>query len=267
MKGFVMKKLITLLVLFMATGADAQSSLDDTPRHDEWVKVKVGARSVQTYVVYPQVDHDVMAVVLIHENRGLTDWVRSLADKMAGEGFIAVAPDLLSGSAPGGGGTADFESSDAARKAIYDLDDAQVMADLEAVIEYARRIPAATGKVSVAGFCWGGSTTWKVANAVSGLSGVFVFYGTGPQEQEGVANIDAPVYGFYGGNDQRVNATISKSAELMKAAGKPFEEETYEGAGHAFMRLGEAEDATEPNRSAAKEATARWLKLLRGRTR
>jgi len=240
----------------------AQAGLDDTPRHDEWVKVAGADRAIVTYVVYPEVDHDVMAVVLIHENRGLTDWVRSLADRLAGKGFIVVAPDLLSGMAPGGGGTSEFASSDDARKALYELDRAKVIEDLRAVINHAREIPAADGSVAVAGFCWGGARTWDVANAVPGLAASFVFYGTGPDEEDGVANIDAPVYGFYGGNDQRVNATIPRTMELMKAAGKPFEETTWEGAGHAFMRAGEAEDASEANRKAADEAGERWLALL-----
>lgn len=250
------------LSCLVAAGAAGQSTLDDTPRHDEWVKIAQGDRFVQTYVVYPEVDHNAMAVVLIHENRGLTDWVRTVADRLAGEGYVAVAPDLLSGMGPGGGRTSDFESSDAAREAIYALESSQVMADLRAVIDYARKVPAANGNVAVAGFCWGGARTWDVANAVPGLAASFVFYGTGPQDEAGVANIDAPVYGFYGGNDQRVNATIPKSDELMRAAGLTFEARTYEGAGHAFMRAGEAEDASDGNRRAATEAGERWLELL-----
>ncbi len=253
---------ILLSVAVWALSGFAESPLDETPRHDEWVKIAGGERDLHTYVVYPEVDHDVMAVVLIHENRGLNDWIRSLADRLAGEGYIVVAPDLLSGMGPNGGKTSDFESSDAAREALYTLDAADVLADLRAVIEYAREIPAADGNVAVAGFCWGGARTWQVANGVSGLAASFVFYGTGPQDPEGVANIDAPVYGFYGGNDQRVNATIPTTAELMKARGLTFEKTIYEGAGHAFMRSGEAEDASEANRRAVDEAGERWLALL-----
>jgi carboxymethylenebutenolidase len=253
---------MTLILGLLAFGASGRTGLDDTPRHDEWIKIEAAGRVVHTYVVYPEVDHDVMVVVLIHENRGLTDWVRSVADRLAGEGYVAVAPDLLSGRAPGGGRTSDFESSDAARQALYELDTSQVIADLKAVIGYARSMPAANGKVAVTGFCWGGSRTWDVANAVPGLAASFVFYGTGPQEAAAIANIDAPVYGFYGGNDQRVNATVAKTMELMRAAGKSFEEMTLEGAGHAFMRAGEAEDASEANRNAASDAGRRWLELL-----
>jgi carboxymethylenebutenolidase len=237
----------------------AAARLETTPRHDEWVDVG----KVRTYVVYPQVSNRAPAIVVIHENRGLTDWVRTVADRLAENGYIAVAPDLLSGTAPNGGNTKDFPSEDAAREAIGKLDRAKVIEDLRAVAEYARKIPAANGKVSVAGFCWGGSRTWDVANNVDGIAAAYPFYGTGPQDAAGVAGIEAPVYGFYGGDDARVNATIPKTEELMKAAGKTFEPVIYEGAGHAFMRAGELPDATEANRKAAAEGWKRWLKLLR----
>jgi carboxymethylenebutenolidase len=201
--------------------------------------------------------------VLIHENRGLTDWVRATADRLAEEGYIAVAPDLLSGAAPGGGRTSDFASEDAARQAIGSLPREQVAADLRAVVDYARAIPAASGKVSVAGFCWGGARTWEVANSGAGIAAAFVFYGTGPTEARGVTGITAPVHGFYGGDDARVNATIPTSTELMRAAGKRFDPVIYEGAGHAYMRSGEMPDATPANRAARDQSWQRWLRLLR----
>lgn len=255
--------LLLLIACQTTTTAPAGSRLETTPRHDEWVDVRHETRLVRTYVVYPQRSDRAPAVVVIHENRGLTDWVRTVADRLAEEGFIAIAPDLLSGAAPNGGGTRDFPSEDAARQAIGSLSRDQVLADLDAVFAYAKTIPAANGKVSVGGFCWGGARTWEVANRVDGLSGAYVFYGTGPQEADGVSGIDAPVYGFYGGNDARVNATIPKSQELTIAAGKKFEPVVYQGAGHAFMRLGETTDATPENRKAMIESWDRWLALLR----
>ena len=227
------------------------SRLETTPRHDEWVD----AGGVRTYVVYPEVSRLSPAILVIHENRGLTDWVRTVADRLAENGYIALAPDLL-------GDTKSFATEDAAREAIGKLDRAKVIENLRAVADYARKIPAANGTVVVGGFCWGGSRTWDVAANVDGISAAYVFYGTGPQEAEGVAGIEAPVYGFYGGADARVNATIPKTEELMKAAGKHFEPAIYEGAGHAFMRSGEAADASEANRKAKDEAWARWLQLL-----
>ena len=250
-------------LLVACSAATPNARLETTPRHDEWMDVKSGTRSVHTYVVYPQRSDRAPVVIVIHENRGLTDWVRTVADRLAEEGYIAVAPDLLSGAAPGGGNTKDFPSEDAAREAIGKLPRQQTIDDLRAVIDEARKIPSANGRVAVGGFCWGGGRTWDVANNVRGLYAAFPFYGTGPQDAAGVANIEAPVYGFYGGDDARVNATIPKSQELMQAAGKRYEPVTYEGAGHAFMRLGEAADASEANRKAHDEAWKRWLALLK----
>lgn len=254
---------LTFFAVSCATAVDpAAERLEATPRHNEWVQVKHGDRVVQTYVAYPQIATKAPAVLLIHENRGLTDFERSVADRLAENGYIAVAPDMLSGMAPNGGRASDFPTLDAAREAIGKLPPAQVMADLQAAANYAKSVPASNGKLFVAGFCWGGARTWQFANARSDLSAAFVFYGTGPQDAAGVANIAAPVYGFYGGNDARVNATIPKSEELMRAAGKKFEQVTYDGAGHAFMRAGMAADATEANRRAYEEGWKRWLRLL-----
>ena len=140
---------------------------------------------------------------------------------------------------------------------------ALVAQDLQATADFVTALPAADGTLLVSGFCWGGARTWEFANARPGLAAAFVFYGTGPQDASGVANITAPVHGFYGGADARVNATIDKSAEAMRAAGKRFEPVIYEGAGHAFLRSGEAADASPENRRAYEQAWQRWLELLR----
>ncbi|MBX6315236.1 MAG: dienelactone hydrolase family protein, partial [Isosphaeraceae bacterium] len=119
------------------------------------------------------------------------------------------------------------------------------------------------GTVTVAGFCWGGGQAFRFATNNQRLKAAFVFYGTGPDDKDALARITCPVYGFYGGNDARVNATIPKTEELMRAAGKRYEPVIYEGAGHGFMRAGEAPDATEANKKARAEAWARWLQLLK----
>jgi carboxymethylenebutenolidase len=237
----------------------ARQRLDKSPRHQEWVEVKHGERVVHSFVVYPEVKQKASAVVVIHENQGLTDWARSVADQLAAAGYIAIAPDLLSGMAPGNGKTSDFPDGNAAREAISKLQPDTVTADLNAVTDYVRKLPAASGKVAVAGFCWGGAQTFRFARHRPDLAAAFVFYGTGPDD---VSGIRAPVYGFYGGNDARVNATVPKSAELMKAAGLRFEPVTYEGAGHGFMRSGEQPGAEEANRKAREEGWRRWLALL-----
>jgi carboxymethylenebutenolidase len=256
--------LFALILLAGCATQDAARRLETTPRHDEWVQITRNGRVVHAFVSYPQVAGKAPAVVVIHENRGLTDWVRRVADQLAEQGYIAIAPDLLSGMAPKGGRTVDFPSEDAAREAISKLPPAQVMADLQGAADYVTHLPAASGTLYVAGFCWGGARTWELANQRRDLAGAFVFYGTGPQEPEGLAGITAPVFGFYGGDDARVNATIVRTQDLMRAAGKRFEPLIYDGAGHAFMRLGEEPNASPANRRARDQAWVRWLTILRG---
>jgi len=239
----------------------AKARLDKSPRHQEWVKVKQGTRTVNAFIVYPEVKNKATAVVVIHEINGLTDWVRSVADQLAEAGYIAISPDLLSGMGPGGGGTAEFK--DGVGQAIRDLPPDQITADLNAVADYVSKLPAANGKVAVGGFCWGGGQTFRFATNRTSLSAAFVFYGTGPEDAAAIARIKCPVYGFYGGSDARVTATVPKSEALMKAAGKKYDPVTYEGAGHGFMRGGEAPNATEPNKKARDEGWVRWKEALK----
>jgi carboxymethylenebutenolidase len=255
---------VPIFTLLFATSLCAQEwareAVANSPRHHEWVEIKSGDRVVHAFVAYPEVKQKAHAVVVIHENRGLTDWEQSVADQLAAAGYIAIAPDLLSGAAPGGGRAKDFPDANAAREAIGKLPPEQVMADLDAVTDYVKKLPAASGKVAVGGFCWGGARTFAFAAHRPDLSAAFVFYGTGPQE---VSGITAPVYGFYGENDARVNATIPASEEAMKAAGKKYEPVIYEGAGHGFMRSGQAPDASDANKKAREEGWKRWLALLK----
>jgi carboxymethylenebutenolidase len=264
-----MKKLVTAVVatvFAMATLSAqdwAKARLEKSPRHLEWVKVKHGSREVNCFIAYPEIKDKATAVVVIHEIFGLSDWVRGVADQLAESGYIAIAPDLLSGAAPGGGGTAELGSGDAVRKAIASLPADQVTADLNAVVDYVAKLPAANGKVAVGGFCWGGGQTFRFATNNKLIKAAFPFYGTGPDKEEDIARIHCPVYGFYGGNDERVNATIPKSTELMKKTGKTYEPVTYEGAGHGFMRAGEAPDAGDANKKARELAWNRLKDLLK----
>ncbi len=220
--------------------------------------MKSGTRDVKCFIAFPEVKERATAVLVIHEIFGLSDWVRGMTDQFAEAGYIAIAPDLLSGMGPGGGGTAEFPDVDSVRKAISSLPPDQVTADLNAVAAYVSKLPAANAKIAAAGFCWGGSQTFRYATNNPMISAGFVFYGTAPEKPEELARISAPVFGFYGGNDARVNATVPASAELMTKAGKKYDPVTYEGAGHGFMRAGEAPDATEPNKKARDAA---WEKL------
>jgi carboxymethylenebutenolidase len=242
----------------------AKQRVDKSPRHQEWVQVKNGSRTVNSFIVYPEVKNKATAVLVIHEIFGMSDWVRSLTDQLAEAGYIAIAPDLLSGMGPNGGGSSEFADRTGLTQAVGKLPPDQVTADLNAVADYVSKLPASNGKVAVAGFCWGGSQSFRFATNRTKLAAAFVFYGTGPDSKDAIAKIKAPVYGFYGGSDARVDATIPKSQDLMKEAGKTYEPVTYEGAGHGFMRAGEDPgDANAANKKAREEAWTRWKELLK----
>lgn len=241
----------------------ARQRLEKSPRHGEWVVVKHGSRAVHAFLVYPERKAKAPAVVVIHENRGLTDWVRGVADQLAEAGYVAIAPDLLSGHGPGGGRTKDFPNEDAAREALYQLPADQVVADLQAVADYVAKLPAVSGKVAVAGFCWGGTQSFLFATRRPSLAAAYVFYGTAPEDPKAIARIRAPVYGFYAGEDARVNATLPQTTRLMKGARKTFLPVTYPGAGHGFMRAGEEPGGSEANQRARREAWRRWKGLLK----
>ena len=276
----------------------AKERLAKSPRHREWVTVKNGNRDVNAFVVYPQVSRKATAVVVIHEIFGMSDWVQQLTDELAEAGYIAIAPDLLSGMGPKGGGTSDFDAN-SVRQAIQKLPPDQITADLNAVADYVSKLPAANGKVVVAGFCWGGTQTFNFATNRPGLKAAFVFYGTPPAnnpqgqpfaiDKAALGRIAAPVFGFYAENDMRVNASVPAAVEAMKELKKVYEPVTYQGAGHGFMRAGEpnspepkapvaqgdaaadkkaAEDfqkelaAYRANRKARDDAWVRWKALL-----
>lgn len=261
------KSLLIAILLALAIVSPAQdwakAKLAKSSRHQEWVNVKHGDREVNCFVTYPEVKDKATAVIVIHEIFGLSDWARCVADEFAEAGYIAIAPDLLSGSAPDGGGTAELVQSGAeVGQIIRKLPPEQITADLNAVAAYVAKLPSCNGKVVVGGFCWGGSQAFRFATNNKDIRAALVFYGSGPEKEDEIARIKAPVYGFYGGNDNRVNATIPASTELMKKAGKTYEPKIYEGAGHGFMRAGEAPDANEVNKKAREEAWARIKELL-----
>lgn len=259
-----MKTLAAFCALLAAPAVYAQdwakAALEKSPRHQEWVTVKHDNRSVETFVVYPESRHKTPAVLVIHEIFGMTDWVQEVADEFAAAGYIAVAPDLLSGMGPNGGRSSSFDQSKA-MEAVSHLDPEQVTTDLMAVADYAQKIPASNGKLFVVGFCWGGGQSFRLATNRPDLAAAFVFYGQ-PPDQEAMARIHAPVYGFYAGNDARIDVTIPDATANMKAAGKVYQPVTYEGAGHGFMRAGEAPDSSEANQKARADSWARLKDLL-----
>ena len=237
----------------------AKQRLAKSPRHQEWVKVKNGTREVNSFVVYPENRSKATAVVVIHEIFGLSDWIQSLTDQLAEAGYVAIAPDLLSGMGPNGGGTSSLDRQ-AIGQAVRDLPPDQVTGDLNAVADYVSKLPASNGKVVVAGYCWGGSQTFRYATNNPKIKAGFVFYGSGPASADGtpdsaaLAKIKAPIYGFYASNDARINATLPKTSEVMKELKKTFDPVTYENSGHGFMRAGDAPEPAAPQVTGNKEA-------------
>jgi carboxymethylenebutenolidase len=238
----------------------AKDALTKSPRHGEWVDIAVPAGGkLVTWVVYPEKKERAGIVIVIHEIFGLTDWVRGVADQFAKEGFIALAPDLLSGMGPNGGGT-DALGADAT-KVIRNLTPEDAVRRLDAVRAYALGLPAANGRVGSVGFCWGGTTSFSYAVAQPKLDAAVVYYGTSPEEGNAYLKIRAPVMGFYGGDDARVNATIPRAEESLKKLGRPYTSNVYEGAGHGFLRQQTGRDGA--NARASAKAWATTLAFLR----
>lgn len=260
---FRISLLLALAASTLAAQDWARATVDKSPRHREWVTVKHDGRSVETFVAYPEVKDKAPVIIVIHEIFGMTDWVEDAADQFAAAGFIAIAPDLLSGMGPDGGRTKDFAAGTVG-PAIGKLPPDQITADLNAVADYGLKLPAAQKKLFVTGFCWGGGQTFRFATNRPDLAAAFVFYGP-PPAKDAMAKIKAPVYGFYAGNDARIDATIPDATAAMKEAGKTYEPVVYDGAGHGFMRAGEAPDANEANAKARTESWARLKKIMSGK--
>ena len=243
--------------------ADAADVLAASPRHGEWVDIELAGsdRPIATWIVRPEGSVDAPVVLVIHEIFGLTDWVRAVADRLAQNGFVAVVPDLLSGLGPDGGGTATVASRDQVVRLIRSLEPADAIARLDAVRDHAVTLPATTGRIAALGFCWGGSTSFAYAVTQPHLQATVVYYGSSPVETADYHLVGAPVLGLYGGDDERVNATIPTAAREMARYGKHFESEIFPGAGHGFLRAQEGRHGA--NREASLRAWRRTIEFLR----
>jgi carboxymethylenebutenolidase len=265
MSRLAAKLFAALLFVFVAASSLAQdwakAALEKSPRHREYVPIKHGDRTIQAFVVYPEVSHKAPVILLIHEIFGLSDWAKDMADELAAQGYIVIAPDLLSGFGPNSGGSDAFPSQDAITHAVSGLNPEVVTADLDAAADYGKKLPSANGKLFVAGFCWGGGKSFAFATHRHDLAAAFVFYGPPPPDND-LKNISAPVYGFYAGNDARISATVPATTEAMKVAGKKYDPQIYDGAGHGFMRAGQAPDASEANKKAYEDGFKRMTMLL-----
>ena len=248
---------------FPPSEEQAKAALEKSPRHGEWVDIKTASGTpIRTWVVYPERKDKAGVVIVIGEIFGLTDWIRGVADQFAKEGFIAVAPDMISGLGPNGGGTESVASRDDATKLVRGLTPEEATARLNAVHDWAAKLPAANGKTATVGFCWGGARSFAYAAAQPALDAAVVYYGTSPEAAD-LAKIKAPVLGLYGADDARVNATIEPAQAEMKKLGKAYEPNIYDGAGHGFLRQQEGRDGA--NLKATQQAWPRTVAFLRER--
>ena len=214
------------------TADHAARALKESPRHGEWVDIKMAdGTALKSWVVYPERSTKAGVVLVIHDINGMRDTPRAVGDQLAQDGFIAIVPDFLSGPNAG--------------KTIGALTPADAKAVLDAAMAYGKSLPASNGKTGVVGFCWGGARSFGYAAAQPSLEAAVVFYGEAPGSNTAgvsedvvagnLANVKAPVIGFYGGNDARINTTVPVTEAAMKKLGKFYETHTYEGAGHGFM--------------------------------
>ncbi|HVR28083.1 MAG TPA: dienelactone hydrolase family protein [Thermoanaerobaculia bacterium] len=248
-----------------ADAETARQRLDASPRHGEWIDIEGPAPagggmrdSVRAWISYPERETKAPVVIVIQEVFGLTDWIRAVADQLAAEGFIAVAPDLLTGHGPDGSGTP--ADTQAAMALVRGLDQAEVMRRLSYVADHATALPAATPRFGSVGFCWGGGMSFTFAGSDPDLDAAVVYYGRSA-DAETIAKIEAPVLGLYGGNDMRVNATIPDADAAMQSAGKSFTKRIYDGAGHGFLRQQDGQEGA--NATAAQAAWQETIEFFR----
>jgi carboxymethylenebutenolidase len=244
----------------------AAEQLKSSPRHGEWVDIKNGnGQAIKSFVVYPERKDNASVVIVIHEIFGLSDWVRGVADQLAKEGFIAIAPDFLSGKGPNGGGSDSL--GDNVGQAIRTLTPEDTNAILDAVRAYALTIPSSNKKVATIGFCWGGGTSFRYALSQPALNAAVSYYGPMPSDAAAYEKAKAPILGLYGGNDNRVNAGIDTAKAELAKRNVSFDAHIFEGAGHGFLRQQAGGEQAPGNMKATEQAWPLTLDFLRKNTK
>lgn len=261
MKHFLSMLLVAAAATGVSLRADAlppdadgaSTALKDSPRHGEYINLPLadGTTKLKTWIAYPEVSEKAPVIIVIHEIFGFTEWVQSVADAFAADGFIAIAPDLISGMEG---------AEDNPRETIGNLTAEEAVARLDVVFDYAKSLPASSGAIGCVGYCWGGKTSFLYATAQPELKAAVVYYGT-PPDADAMTKITAPVLGLYGGNDARVTSTVEQAKADMAAAGKTYEVEIYEGAGHGFLRQQSGQDGA--NMNATTQAWPRTVSFFR----
>jgi carboxymethylenebutenolidase len=245
-----------------ADEASAKAALEHSPRHGEYEDVQMsdGGTPIRTWVVYPERRDHAGVVVLIHEIFGLSDWLRAVSDQLARDGFIAVAPDLISGLGPGGGGTESAASRDDVVKLVRGLTTEMTRARLDAVFDWAMKEPSGNGRLATVGFCWGGGVSFATAARRPGLRAAVVYYGVSPDSAM-LLEVAAPVLGLYGGDDARVTSTVPPARRTLASRKMPYDVHIFDGAGHGFLR--QQGDRDGANLRATRQAWPLTIKFLK----
>jgi carboxymethylenebutenolidase len=238
----------------------AAKALAASPRHGEWADIALPASDVKlhTWVVYPERKDKAPIVIVIHEIFGESDWVRAVTDQLAAEGYIALAPDLLSGFGPNGGGTESLGNG--VQAAFRKLTADEQARRLDALRDYALALPSANDKVATIGFCWGGGASFSYAAHQPTLKAAVVFYGT-PPGKAAMEKINCPVLGLYGGDDNRITSTVDATTKTMAELKKSYTPHVFEGAGHGFMRQQSGRNGA--NQKAAEQGWTEALTFLK----
>jgi carboxymethylenebutenolidase len=237
-----------------------EAALSGSPRHGEWVDVKMeDGTPIRTWTVFPERSSRAGAVIVVHENRGLNDWARAVADQLAEDGYVAIAVDLLSGKGPGGGHTDSIPPGEVG-KVLASLTREEINDRLDAVREHAIQIPSASGRVGIIGFCWGGSTVFQYAIHQPALNAGVIYYGAAPQDAVQLGRIEAPLLGLFGEDDARVNTSVLAAMPILNKDREVLESHMFAGAGHGFLRQQYGRDA---NLRAAERAWPLTIRFLR----
>lgn len=242
------------------TDAFVKAALETSPRHAEWVDIRMAdGTSIKSWVVYPESKSKTGVVIVIHENRGLNDWARAVADQLAEDGFIAIAPDMLSAMGPGGGNT-DSIQGDQVSAVLGTLTNDEANRRIDAVRTYAIQIPAANGRVGIVGFCWGGGRVFQYAVHQPAINAAVVYYGPAPADPVLLDRVAAPMLGLFGEDDARVNTTVNAALQILNKDRKRLAAHMFPGAGHGFLRQ---QFGREANLKAAERAWPMTLGFLR----
>lgn len=243
-----------------ADDSTAVARLNASPRHGEYVKIDAGnGDSLRMWVAYPERSGRAPVIVVIHDIGGLSDWARGIGDQLAAEGFIAVVPDLISGKGPNGGGTESVDRQGASAL-IRAVTRPEYTRRLNAAARYGAALPASNGRIGSVGFCWGGTVSFQMAADLERNGAAVVYYGPSPDSAT-LAAVRAPVLGLYASDDARVNNTIPGAQAHLQRLNKPFEMDTYEGAGHGFLRSQWGREGA--NRRASEQAWPRTIAFFR----